>query len=74
MSAFIENTEFMTRVMASQKNTEDFLSNVDALPDRTIIERFCVEIIRAQNILISTLALQIVEANDLLHKHNIKTS
>ena len=74
MSAISENTAFLNHVLNTMSHTKDFLSAVDAIPEKTVLEMDCLEIISAQSILIRTLALQVVEVNDLLHKHHIKTS
>ena len=74
MSATSENTAFLNHVLKSMDRMEKFLSAVDTIPEKTVLETDCLAIISAQGNLIRTLALQVVEANDLLHKHHIKTS
>ena len=74
MSATSENTTFLNHVLNSSAKVDNFLGVVYELPELTVLEQHLTAIVDAQQTLIHRLALEIAMANDLLHKHHIKTS
>lgn len=74
MSATSENTTFLTSVLNASAKVELFLGVVHEQPELTVLEQQLAAMVEAQQILIRQLALEVATANDLLHKHHIKTS
>ena len=74
MSATSENTTFLNSVLNSSAKVDNFLGVVYELPELTVLEQQLTNMVEAQQILIRKLALEVAAANDLLHKHHIKTS
>ena len=74
MSATSENTTFLNAVLDASAKVDNFLGVVHELPELTVLEQQLAHMVEAQQILIRQLALEVADANDLLHKHHIKTS
>ena len=74
MSATSENTAFLNTVLNASAKVDNFLGTVHELPELTVLEQHLTLMVEAQQTLIRQLALEVATANDLLHKHHIKTS
>ena len=74
MSATSENTTFLNAVLNASAKVESFLGVVHEQPELTVLEQQLATMVEAQQVIIRKLALEVATANDLLHKHHIKTS
>lgn len=74
MSATSENTPFLNAVLNASAKVESFLGVVHEQPELTFLEQQLTIMVEAQQTLIRQLAIEVATANDLLHKHHIRTS
>ena len=74
MSATSENTAFLDVVLDASAKVDNLLGVVHELPELTVLEQQLAIMVEAQQVIIRKLALEVATANDLLHKHHIKTS